>query len=301
MTGETTPTPAAQPTPFGVRLRAAMDEHGPLCAGLDPHRGLVEGWGLPYSLSGLERFTMTCVEAFGGHVAVVKPQSAFFEVFGSAGIALLERAIRGLREAGTLVLLDAKRGDIGSTMAAYAQAYLGDDSPIVADAVTVSPYLGYGSLRPALDLAQQTGRGVFVLALTSNWEGPQVQHAVRDGRSVAGSVVDGAAADNAEAVAAGELGHVGLVIGATVGPAVDQLGLDLVAAGTPVLAPGLGAQGGSLQSLRAVFGSALPQVLASSSREVLSAGPDLRALRASAVGTAHLLRDLSEQRESPSG
>ncbi len=283
-------TPVSPPTPFGVRLRAAMDAHGPLCAGLDPHRGLVEGWGLPYTLAGLERFTMTCVEAFGGHVAVVKPQSAFFEVFGSAGVALLERAIHGLQDAGTLVLLDAKRGDIGSTMDAYAEAYLGAGSPIAADALTVSPYLGYGSLRPALDLARETGRGVFVLALTSNPEGPQVQHAVRGGRSVAGSVVDGAAADNAEAVARGELGHVGLVIGATVGSAVDDLGLDLVAAGAPVLAPGLGAQGGSAESLRTVFGRALPQVLASSSREVLAAGPDVTALRRAAVDTAASLR-----------
>ncbi|MEO7060402.1 MAG: orotidine-5'-phosphate decarboxylase [Lapillicoccus sp.] len=278
-------------TPFGVRLREAMQTQGPLCAGLDPHRALVESWGLDYSLDGLERFAMTCVEAFAGHVAVVKPQSAFFEVFGSAGIMVLERAIRGLREAGTLVLLDAKRGDIGSTMQAYADAYLGPDSPIAADAVTVSPFLGYGSLRPALDLAREAGRGVFVLALTSNPEGPSVQHALTGDRSVAATIVDGATADNAVAVSRGELGHVGLVIGATVGSAVSNLGLDLVAAGAPVLAPGFGAQGGSLESVRAVFGDALPQVLASSSREVLSAGPDITSLRAAAVETAHRLQD----------
>lgn len=280
------------PTPFGVRLREAMHDLGPLCAGLDPHRALIESWGLDYSVAGLERFTMTCVEAFGGHVAVVKPQSAFFEVFGSPGIRVLEQATSGLRSAGTLVLLDAKRGDIGSTMQAYAEAYLGKDSPMAADAVTVSPFLGYGSLRPALDLAEQTGRGVFVLALTSNPEGASVQHARTGARSVAASIVDGASADNADALSRGELGHVGLVIGATVGTAVSDLGLDLVAAGTPVLAPGLGAQGGSAESLRAVFGAALPQVLASSSREVLSAGPDVASLRAAARDTAYRLREL---------
>ncbi len=285
-------TASPMTTPFGVRLRAAMDDLGPLCAGLDPHRALVESWGLDYSVAGLERFAMTCVEAFGGHVAVVKPQSAFFEVFGSPGIRVLEQAMARLRAAGTLVLLDAKRGDIGSTMLAYAEAYLGKDSPFAADAVTVSPFLGYGSLRPALDLAESTGRGVFVLALTSNPEGPQVQHAVLDGRSVAASILDGAAADNAAAVARGELGSVGVVIGATVGTAVQDLGLDLVAAGTPVLAPGFGAQGGSADSIRAVFGAALPHVLASSSREVLSAGPDVATLRAAAVDTAHRLREL---------
>ena len=169
-----------------------------------------------------------------------------------------------LREAGTLTILDVKRGDIGSTMQAYADAYLGPDSDLRADAVTVSPFLGYASLRPALDLAEETGRGVFVLALTSNPEGREVQHAEQDGRSVAASVVAGAAADNAAAGRGAGSGSVGLVVGATVGDALADLGLDLVAAGTPVLAPGYGAQGGTVEALRRAFGPALPQVLASS-------------------------------------
>jgi len=261
-------------TGFGARLQAAMRRHGPLCAGLDPHRALVEQWGLSYDVAGLERFALTCVEAFAGRVAAVKPQSAFFEVFGSRGIAVLERVLADLHDAETLTILDAKRGDIGSTMAAYAEAYLGPHAVAPADALTVSPYLGYESLRPAIDLAEQNGRGLFVLALTSNPEGRGVQHAVLAGRSVAASVVQGAGTDNASARARGELGHVGLVIGATVGDAVDELGLDLVAAATPVLAPGFGAQGGTVDSLAATFGAALGQVLASSSREILAAGPD---------------------------
>ena len=278
-------------TSFGARLRAAMDAYGPFCAGLDPHRALVEQWGLEYSLTGLERFAMTCVEAYAGHVAVVKPQSAFFEVFGSGGIRVLERVLGDLSGAGTLTLLDVKRGDIGSTMQAYADAYLGKDSDLRADAVTVSPFLGYASLRPALDLAEETGAGVFVLALTSNPEGYQVQHAVRGGRSVAASVVDGATTDNAAAAGRGELGSVGLVIGATVGDAVSDLGIDLVAANTPVLAPGLGAQGGTVEALRRTFGDALPQVLASSSRDLLGAGPHVAALRAAARSTAARLQE----------
>ncbi|HQK31139.1 MAG TPA: orotidine-5'-phosphate decarboxylase, partial [Phycicoccus sp.] len=119
----------SSPLPFGVRLREAMDTHGPLCAGIDPHRAILESWGLTYDLAGLERFAMTCVEAFGGQVAVVKPQSAFFEVFGARGVAILERVIDDLREAGTLTILDAKRGDIGTTMDAYAEAFLGKDAP----------------------------------------------------------------------------------------------------------------------------------------------------------------------------
>ena len=275
------------PTPmFGVRLRAAMDEHGPLCVGIDPHRALVESWGLGDDLAGLERFAMTCVEAFAGRVAVVKPQSAFFEAFGSRGVAVLERVLADLREAGTLTILDAKRGDIGSTMEAYAQAFLGDEGPGRADALTVSPYLGYGALRPALDLAAATGRGVFVLALTSNPEGPSVQHAVAGERSVAGGVVAGASSDNAEAAARGELGHVGLVVGATVGDAVTRLGLDLAGSAAPLLAPGLGAQGAGPGDLRAVFGDAVGQVLPNVSRSVLGAGPSAAALTEAAAREA---------------
>ncbi|XVX21816.1 orotidine-5'-phosphate decarboxylase [Actinomycetota bacterium] len=276
--------------PFGVRLREAMDEHGPLCAGIDPHRGLVEAWGLGYDLAGVERFALTCVEAFSGRVAAVKPQSAFFEVFGAKGVALLERVVTELAEAGTLSILDVKRGDIGTTMDAYAEAFLGADAPAAPDAITVSPYLGYGSLRPAVDLCHATGRGLFVLALTSNPEGAQVQHAVLDGRSVAGHVVDGVTADNAEAAARGELGSIGMVVGATVGDAVERLGLDLGASHAPFLAPGVGAQGGSAESLRRVFGAAQPNVLAASSRDVLAAGPTAAGLAARAAEVADTLR-----------
>ena len=274
---------------FGTRLRRAMDTHGPLCAGIDPHRGLVESWGLPYDLSGLERFALTCVEAFAGRAAAVKPQSAFFEVFGSRGIAVLERVLGELREAETLTILDAKRGDIGSTMAAYAEGLLGRDAVAPADALTVSPFLGYESLRPAIDVAEHTGRGLFVLALTSNPEGPTVQHARRDGCSVASTIVDGAAADNAPARSRGELGSVGLVIGATVGSAVTDLGLDLRGAAAPILAPGFGAQGGTVAELDRVFGPARNQVLASSSREILAAGPEPSRLAAQVQRVAESL------------
>ncbi len=280
------------PDTFGRRLRTATDRFGPLCAGIDPHRALVESWGLDYDLDGLTRFTETCVEAFAGQVGVVKPQSAFFEVFGSRGVAVLERAIIALRESGTLVILDAKRGDIGSTMAAYAQAYLGDDAVAPADALTASPYLGFESLRPALDLAAQTGRGVFVLGLTSNPEGRTVQHATLRDVSVAESMVEGAARENASARSHGDLGSVGLVVGATVGSAVQELGLDLAGANGPLLAPGVGAQGGTSEDLRRVFGDALPHVLPASSREVLSAGPDAGRLRERAVRTSEHLADL---------
>lgn len=269
---------------FGQRLAQAVAERGRLCAGIDPHPGLLDAWGLPADASGLERFALTCVEAFAGDVAVVKPQSAFFEAYGSAGVAALERTIAGCQEAGALVLLDVKRGDIGSTMAAYARAYLADGSPLAADAVTLSPYLGFGSLEPALELAARTGRGAFVLALTSNKEGASVQRARgEDGRTIAQAMVDEAAARNA---GASPYGDVGLVVGAT----VVRTGLDLSRLNGPILAPGFGAQGATVDDLRTVFGSTLPGVLAASSRDILKHGPDPRGLRAA---VARVLESLS--------
>ena len=243
--------------------------------GIDPHLPLLRDWGLPEDVSGLERFALTAVEAVADRVAVVKPQSAFFERFGSRGIAVLERVLAAIREAGALSLLDVKRGDIGSTMVGYAGAYLDPASPLAADAITASPYLGFGSLRPLLDAAYANGRGVFVLALTSNPEGAAVQRAVAaDGRTVAQTILDEVAAANA--AEGGPLGSVGVVVGATVG----EHGHRLDHLRGPVLAPGLGAQGAGPADLPAVFGAALPLVLPAASREVLGAGPDPVRLRA---------------------
>ena len=256
---------------FGERLRTAMVERGPLCVGIDPHLSLLDAWGLPPTKAGLEQFAMTTVEALAGTVAVLKPQSAFFELFGSAGIAVLEKVLAAGREAGALMLLDVKRGDIGSTMGAYAQAYLADGAPLAADAITVAPYLGFGALQPAIELAGATGRGVFVLGLTSNPEGPSVQHAVTpDGRQLGQSMADAAAVVNAGIV---PMGHVGLVIGATIG----RTGVDLSRVNGPLLAPGIGAQGATAADLRVVFGEDLRNVLPTSSREVLAAGPSVTA------------------------
>ncbi|MBW8704791.1 Orotidine 5'-phosphate decarboxylase [Streptomyces sp. MBT84] len=184
--------------PFGARLRRAMDERGPLCVGIDPHAALLAEWGLNDDVAGLERFSRTVVEATADRIAVLKPQSAFFERFGSRGVAVLEKTVEEARAAGALVVMDAKRGDIGSTMAAYAESFLRKDAPLFSDALTVSPYLGYGSLRPAVDLARESGAGLFVLALTSNPEGAEVQHAVRPGgRNVAATMLAHLAAENA--------------------------------------------------------------------------------------------------------
>ncbi|NUR74263.1 MAG: orotidine-5'-phosphate decarboxylase [Hamadaea sp.] len=258
--------------PFGSRLHQALAKRGPLCVGIDPHASLLAAWGLSDDVNGLERFTQTVVEALAERVAVFKPQAAFFERFGSRGMAILESTIRQLRDAGALVLLDAKRGDIGSTMAAYADAYLNPSSPIYVDAITVSPFLGFGSLRPALDSAALHGGGVFVLALTSNPEGSQVQQArTADGRTVAQLMLDEISQVNAGAQ---PLGSIGAVVGATVG----RTGADLSRTNGPFLVPGLGAQGGDPAGLREIFGDSIDAVLPSYSREVLAAGPTVKGL-----------------------
>ncbi|MEU3348441.1 orotidine-5'-phosphate decarboxylase [Streptomyces sp. NPDC006700] len=270
--------------PFGARLRRAMDERGPLCVGIDPHASLLAEWGLNDDVAGLERFSRTVVEALAGQVAALKPQSAFYERFGSRGLAVLEKSVEEARAAGALVVMDAKRGDIGSTMAAYAESFLREDAPLFSDALTVSPYLGYGSLRPAVEMARESGAGLFVLALTSNPEGAEVQHAVRpDGRSVAATVLAHLAEENAGQA---PLGSFGAVVGATLGD-LSSYDLDM---GGPLLAPGIGAQGATPADLPRVFGPAVRNVVPSVSRGVLRHGPAVGALRDAAERFAEEIR-----------
>lgn len=273
-----TVTPAPASRPFGARLHAALAERGPFCVGIDPHAALLRAWGLDDDVAGLERFALGVVEAVAPLCSVVKPQSAFYERFGSRGIAVLERVVAASREAGALVLLDVKRGDIGSTSEAYADAYLDPASPLAADAITVSPYLGLGSLAPFVDAARRHDAGLFVLALTSNPEGPEVQHArLATGESVGLRVLDHLRRLND---GADPLGSFGAVVGATIGLGDGGAGssADLAING-PILAPGFGAQGGTPADIRRIFGDSTPHVVPSSSREVLRAGPDAAAMR----------------------
>lgn len=296
------PAPVVEPVgtrpsatePFGARLAASMDAHGPLCVGIDPHASLLRAWGLPDDVDGLREFSLRVVDALGGKVAAFKPQSAFFERHGSRGLAVLEEVLAAARAAGpgstgTLTIVDAKRGDIGSTMGAYAEAFLADGSPLAGDALTVSPYLGFGSLDPAVELAAATGRGLFVLCLTSNKEGFEVQHARTEGPDgTPGGTVAALMAARAAVLNAGAdpMGSVGLVVGATIGDAVRATGTDLEAVNGPLLAPGVGAQGAGERELATTFGNARRNVLASSSRAVLAAGPDPDALVSAARAAA---------------
>lgn len=261
-------------TTYWRRLKALTAERGALCVGIDPHPSILKAWGLPLDVTGLEACARGLVAAVGEQVAVFKPQSAFFEAYGSAGVAVLERVLADIRGAGALSILDVKRGDIGSTMDAYADAYLADGAPLASDAITVSPFLGFGSLMPAFDRAHRYERGVYVLARTSNPEGGQVQLALcGDGEgSVAQEIIDQAK----------ELNHrarqraVGLVIGGT----HADLGCDVSDFNGSILVPGIGAQGGRMEDLPELFGDAVDNVLPMVGRGVIGAGPDPAVLAA---------------------
>src|SRR6201996_2516195 len=202
---------------FGDRVAAAVAATGPLCAGIDPSSALLAAWGLRDDASGLRAFCTACVEGFADAVSVVKPQVAFFERHGSAGMAELERLIAEATAAGLIVIADAKRGDIDSTAAAYADAWLGDGSPLAGDAVTVHPYLGLGALAPLVHLAAANGRGVLVVARSSNPEGRGLQQALTAGGS---AVEDMLLAEIAGLNRSPEVlaGTVGAVVGATLEP-----------------------------------------------------------------------------------
>ncbi|WP_258378634.1 orotidine-5'-phosphate decarboxylase [Curtobacterium sp. MCLR17_042] len=270
-------TRSGGPASFGDRLASAMGERSPLCVGIDPHAATLAAWGLARDEQGLTAFGATLVDAAAGRAAIVKPQVAFFEAAGVAGYRALDATIRRARDAGLLVVADVKRGDIGTTGDDYALAWLDRDGPFAADAMTVSPYLGYGSLRGTIDVARRNGAGVFVLAATSNPEARVLQTAVlaegpRTGRTVAAGIVLDVADDN-RSVGDQALGDVGLVLGATLH--LDDFGIDADAIGTaPVLAPGFGAQGARIEDLRALYGARAEQVLVSESRGLLTGGPD---------------------------
>jgi orotidine-5'-phosphate decarboxylase len=286
------PTPG-RPTSFGERLQQVFAERGRLCVGIDPHSWLLSHWGLPDSADGAETFGRRVVEAAAGLAGILKPQVAFYERFGSAGFAALEHVLADARAAGLLVIADVKRGDLGTSVQAYGEAWLTPGSPLEADAITLNPYMGVGSLDAPVNLAASVGKGTFLLAATSNPEGESVQAAriqsgPRAGLSVARAVLDDVAERNAQELSLSgggptlgpTLGSTGVVLGATLDLA--SFGIDIgfdasnVAAGPlpPVLAPGFGHQGASVADLDSIYGGFAGGVIVSESRSVLSAGPD---------------------------
>lgn len=257
---------------FGERLTSAFDASGHLCVGIDPHPYLLHEWNLPDSGTGVREFGLRVVEAAHGQVGIVKPQVAFFERHGSAGYEALEVTLAAARQAGLIVIADAKRGDLGTSVEAYAQSWLTPGAPLEADAMTVSAFQGVGSLAAPMLLASEHGKGLFVLAATSNPESFATQTAIvgsgeNSTRTVAASIVAEVNKSNVS-----PLGSFGVVIGATV--ALADFGLsDRDLERTPILAPGFGFQGAGFESLRATYGSASGNTVVSSSRGILEAGP----------------------------
>jgi orotidine-5'-phosphate decarboxylase len=265
---------------FGERLASAFDRFGRLCVGIDPHSWLLEEWGLPDTAAGAESFGRTVVAASRDQVGIVKPQVAFYERFGSAGYVALERVLADARAAGLVVIADVKRGDLGTSVESYGQAWLSPGSPLESDAITVNPYMGVGSLASTIALAHEHRKGVFLLAATSNPEAAELQQAVltggaQAGRTVAGSVLDQVAAINSAEPGTAPIGSVGVVLGATL--SLADFGIDIHAVTesklTPVLAPGFGHQGADSTDLTSLFGGYARGVIVSESRSVLSAGP----------------------------
>lgn len=267
---------------FGARLAAEFAAGRHLCAGIDPHAPLLGEWGLGDDAAGAERMGREVVAAAAGVAACVKPQVAFFERHGSAGIAALERVLADARAAGLLVVADVKRGDIGSSFAAYADAWLAPGSPLECDAMTVAAYQGFGTLEGAFGHVREHGKGLFVLAATSNPEARAVQTALReDGATIAAAMVRDVAALNRSEFPGESVGSAGVVIGATL--RLADYGIDVGTAGSgiglagpalPVLAPGFGHQGARIQDAAEIFGALGRAVLANESRGILSGGSD---------------------------
>ncbi|MDO5719830.1 MAG: orotidine-5'-phosphate decarboxylase [Actinomycetaceae bacterium] len=259
---------------FGTRLHRAMQEKEPVCAGIDPHPHLLSLWKLPDSIDGLREFSFRALEGLES-AAAIKPQSAFFERFGAAGISVLEELLSQARERGVLTILDVKRGDIGSTMDGYAKSYLIPGAPLEADAITISPYMGPKAYEKTAQIAVENNKGLFILVLTSNPEGHLLQRSLdRSGRTVAGQVLEWAQTMNDQLCEQAHTGSFGAVIGATVTDPQASLGESLSRFTGPILAPGFGAQGGNIEQVKACFGPHLSRFLVSSSRSILQAGPN---------------------------
>jgi orotidine-5'-phosphate decarboxylase len=264
---------------FADRLGAAFTEHGHLCVGIDPHEYLLAEWGLPVSAVGAHEFGLRVVEACVGRVGIVKPQVAFYERFGSIGYRVLEDVLKEARNAGLIVIADVKRGDLGSTIEAYGQAWLTPDAPLEADAMTISAFQGFGALRSPLDIAARYGKGLFVLAATSNPEALAVQTAVIQREAQAGKSLAGGLASRVvnwnRTHSEGPIGSIGVVLGATVD--FTDFGINLAelaeSPAAPILAPGFGYQGAQFADVKRLFGVAAATTIVTASRSILAAGP----------------------------
>ena len=270
------------PDSFSKKLEIAFKTKGQLCVGIDPHENLLADNGFDISVDGLESFSYAMLDQLQDEVSIIKPQVSFFERFGSEGFKALENILREANERGFLVIADAKRGDIGSTMEAYGLAWLAKDAPFVCDALTVNPYLGVGALSSAVAFASERGKGLFVLAATSNLEGLTLQSSINNGDTVASQIAQEVETLNINtAISNSRFGSVGLVVGATVNLkqiGIDSFNADRVSIRTSILAPGFGFQGAELSRAKEIFGEVSGDVIYTVSRSALRNGIEAVAL-----------------------
>lgn len=261
---------------FADQLAAAVQSTGSVaCVGLDPRKASLPKTLIPSTDSAdalAAAYTQFCTEIIdvvAGKVACVKPQAAFFEQLGPAGCVSLGQVIAHARKKETLVIVDGKRNDIGSTATAYADAYLGKNSPWGGDSLTVSPYLGRDSLEPFVSVCQQRDAGIFVLVKTSNPGGGLLQDRVTDGQTVYQSVAELVCKLNLDCIGTSGYGPIGAVVGATY---PDQLAQLRSAMSTSwILIPGFGAQGGGADDVKAGFDSNRIGAVVNSSRHIIFA------------------------------
>ncbi|MEM7327120.1 MAG: orotidine-5'-phosphate decarboxylase [Pseudomonadota bacterium] len=236
---------------FADRLIAATRRHGPLCVGIDPHAGRIPimfGGDTP---EGLENWGIAVIKAAAGRTGIVKPQAGLFERHGWQGMRALANVCAAAKDHDLLVLLDAKRGDIGSTAEGYAQAYLSKDSAFVCDALTVNPYMGLDTLEPHVRTAEESGKGVIVLARTSNPGSADYQTRDLEGAPLYARVVESLAPMMARLTGASGWSGLMLVTGAT-GPD-EARRLRSLAPNALFLVPGYGAQGAGAAEAMAGF------------------------------------------------
>lgn len=250
---------------FGDRVAEAVErKRSQLVVGLDPQPEL-----LPVELGGdVERFCRGIIDAVAPHAVAVKPQLAFFEALGPAGISAFGEVCAYARRAGLIVIADGKRGDVGSTARAYAAAYLEGDAP-PADALTVSPWLGRESIEPYLAAARRLGAGLFCLVKTSNAGGDVQDVTLSDGRPMWQHVAALVAEWGEDLVGERGLSSVGAVVGATYPRAVSEARKLMPQA--IMLLPGVGVQGGRPGELARAFTSGPASALVSVSRSVIYA------------------------------
>jgi orotidine-5'-phosphate decarboxylase len=273
---------------FADRLAAEVErKRSQLVVGLDPNPDL-----LPVELRGdVARFCCGIVDAVAPHAVAVKPQLAFFEALGAAGIAAFEQVCQYSKRAGLLVIADGKRGDIGSTARAYSEAYIEGDPPL-ADALTVNPWLGRDAVEPFLGAVRRGGVGIFVLVRTSNAGGDLQDAVLKDGRPMWHHVAE--LVDEWGAEMAGEVGlsSVGAVVGATHPRAVAEA--RRLMPRSILLIPGVGAQGGQISDLGRAFQSGPASAIVPVSRSVIyayrDAGSDYR--EAAGAEAARLKREI---------